>query len=211
VVQAPAPEGARPPQRVNARWVGCDRQADLALIGLDVGPMPYVARIAPVHIRPTIALSCGYDSMAGPPQLARTKDGQVQQMGSQGKPGEWQTTHVLGLDREGVLWTHETPWHGRSGGGLLARDTGWLIGVCLGYTIPPSPPGGIYVGLPTIHSFLTSCGCGRALGEVQAPALGHRIIQDGWVRPPLPRAIQAQPNRSNPRAAVAPGCPLPGG
>jgi hypothetical protein len=68
-----------------------------------------------------------------------------------------------------ATWGHDyktdtRPWHGRSGGGLIDKKHGYLVGVCSAYTGQSNHAermngeNGIYVSLPTIQKFLVKAG-----------------------------------------------------
>jgi hypothetical protein len=115
-----------------ARRIGINPEADLALIQLSAGPAKHVA---PVALTPTKAkhlLSVGYDEMRVP----STKQ-----------------ACTLLFTSQGIFFTRERPWHGRSGGALLDLDTGFVVGVVSGYETSP-PYAGIYVSQTAIRQFL---------------------------------------------------------
>jgi hypothetical protein len=119
-----------------ARRIGINPEADLALIQLSAGPAKHVA---PVALTPTKAkhlLSVGYDEMRVP----STKQ-----------------ACTLLFTSQGIFFTRERPWHGRSGGALLDLDTGYVVGVVSGYETTP-PYAGIYVSQTAIRQFLESRG-----------------------------------------------------
>jgi hypothetical protein len=125
----PSPQPG-PAQRIESRLLATDEAADLALIQVDVGPLPYVCPVAPATIRPGICLSVGFDSMQIPPQCRET--------------------HIIG-GQGCITTTREKPWHGRSGGALIDQQTGYLVGVVSGY----SRTEGIYVSHSAVLSFLS--------------------------------------------------------
>jgi hypothetical protein len=140
-----------------AELVAVDYQADLSLVRIDVGPLPYVCPPASPGTRPGRALSAGYDEMQWPatvrPATITRTDGQI-------------------------TFTRERPWHGRSGGSLIDADLGRLIGVVSGYDGPRASDArgnsngtkrnfaevarggnGIYVSHAAIVAFLQKSGC----------------------------------------------------
>lgn len=132
VLDVPVP-AAGPAKRAGIHLIDLDYDADLSLILLQDGPLPYVAPVAPAGHRPGAnVLSIGYDEMAWPAQQ---------------RPAA-----ILGAGA-GVTFTRERPGHGRSGGALLDADAGVLIGVVQGYEIA-GPRRGIYVSHATILRFL---------------------------------------------------------
>ena len=112
---------------------------DLALLQLNAGPLPYVSPVAPVGFKPRDCWSCGYDEMKTP---AKVRPATV--------VATWGGTYK----------TDTRPWHGRSGGGLIDKEKGYLVGVCSAYTGPSNRAevmrgeNGIYVSLPAIQRFL---------------------------------------------------------
>lgn len=138
VIDAPAPvPGAV--RTGGIRVVKVDYKADLVLIEVRTGPMPYVCWVAPKGFVPAACLSAGFDRMQ-----AR------------------QTVKTATVIRNSGTETHtaEQPWHGRSGGALIDRRTGRLVGVVSGYTAEPGRgfvPGvsyGVYSSLSSIHQFV---------------------------------------------------------
>lgn len=150
----PAPGAA---QKVGVQLLAVDHQADLSLIRLNAGPLPYVAPVAPSGARPAVCWSVGYDEMKLPPTM--------------------RVVRIKGYEGSRTL-TYERPWHGRSGGGLFAQQSGYLVGVVSGYTGPPTRhevfPGsvGIYASHSAILRFLNrhAPGQGVALGEQGLPS-----------------------------------------
>jgi hypothetical protein len=132
VLDVPVP-AAQGPKRVAIRLLDIDADADLSLIYLQDGPLPYVAPVAPAGHRPgTLILSVGYDGMRWPAQQ--------------------RVTTIVGF-APGVTFTRESPGHGRSGGALLDADAGLLIGVVQGYEVGGQRRG-MYVSHATILRFL---------------------------------------------------------
>jgi hypothetical protein len=132
------------PQSAKARVLSVDYRADLSLIELPAGPLPYVAPVAPPGYRPgNRIVAVGYDEMKQPPQK--------------------RPTQIL-REEGGIYWTIQRPWHGRSGGGLIDTERGWCVGVCHAYTGPPNHrelhrgAEGMYVSHQAICSFLRSAG-----------------------------------------------------
>src|SRR5262245_61724582 len=121
-LEAPWPTRTSGPMRAGVRLVAVSRGADLALVFLPVGPVPYFAPLPPEGHRPSAdCVSVGFD--AGKPQMRPAR---------------------VVSSRKGEVLTAERPWHGRSGGGLIERQTGYLVGICSGYTGGRGPrgPGG---------------------------------------------------------------------
>ena len=117
---------------------------DLSLIQLGIGPLPYVTPVAPPGHQPQgECWSVGFDEMRLPATV---------------RPAQ-----IIGQEGHDYL-TDRRPWHGRSGGALIEKRTGYLIGVTSGYTGPKNRaeifPGsaGIYVSLPAIQGFLQTAG-----------------------------------------------------
>jgi hypothetical protein len=145
---SPAPGQA---QRVESRLLALDSQMDLSLIEIDVGPLPYVCAVAPQGYRPGECISVGYDNMRLPPQKRPAH------IASQSGP---------------TTFTRERPWHGRSGGALIDRSRGYLVGVVSGY----SSTRGVYASHSAVLSFLARSRDGRgqplpvAPGRQQSPS-----------------------------------------
>lgn len=125
--------------------VGRTDDVDLSLLKLNVGPVPYVTPVAPVGHK-GIGADCwsiGFDEMRFP---VTQKPAKI--------VGAWGNNYK----------TDSRPWHGRSGGALIEKRTGYLLGVVSAYTDPRNHadyhPGehGIYVSLPAIHRFLAKAG-----------------------------------------------------
>ncbi len=141
VIDAPDPApGAL--KRGGNRLLAVDYQADLSLVEMQVGPLPYVCPVAPAGHRPGQLLSVGYDQMRWP---------------ATARPAT-----LLGSDAQ-HSYTREKPWHGRSGGALLDIASGTVVGVVSGYSeerrqlfaVEVTPQGrGIYVSHEAILRFL---------------------------------------------------------
>jgi hypothetical protein len=120
------------PLHVGTRVLAVDYAADLSLMELNAGPLAYVCPIAPAGFRPSVCLSVGYDEMRLPAQVRLAR--------------------ITGSDSE-MTYTRERPWHGRSGGALIDEQSGYLVGVVIGYEAPPNGRG-IYVSHASILSFV---------------------------------------------------------
>jgi hypothetical protein len=129
--------------------VAIDHDRDVSLLEMNRGPLPYVCPIAPAGHRPARLISAGYDEMHWPATV--------------------KAAHSVGGDARHT-YTRERPWHGRSGGGLIDAESGYLVGVVSGYTGPPAHvevyPGqvGIYVSHESVLAFI-----GRLPGQGAAP------------------------------------------
>jgi hypothetical protein len=167
-----------------------DSTIDLSLIRVNYGPLPYVAPVAPAGFNPGACLSIGYDEMA--------------------LPGQVRPASIVGY-RAGFTYTKERPWHGRSGGALIDRNTGYLVGVVSGYTGPRNHQEldgvhrGVYASHHSILSFLKKC---KAISYEDAPCSPK--CPNGQ----CPRAFEPNmPNVPNVRFALpeqwlpAPSCP----
>jgi hypothetical protein len=122
-----------PKRPTSSRLIAVDYDADLSLVELDEGPLPFVAPVAPDNYQlGKNIVAAGYDEMAFPPKQVIVH---IQSKGSK------------------VWWTAERPIPGRSGGGLIDADSGCLIGVCEGY-IPGGS--GMYIQIDVIHKFLST-------------------------------------------------------
>lgn len=124
---------------VTSTLVNVDYEADLSLVQLNVGPLDYKAPVAweGWHEWNHQILSAGYDEMK--------------------MPATMKEAHII-TERDGVYFTREKPWHGRSGGALIDTDKGVLVGVVSGYEMPyeSSRTRGVYVSLSAIQKFLKS-------------------------------------------------------
>lgn len=192
VLDVPHHSGAAP-RKVGPKLLAVDYQADLSLVLLPDGPLPYVSPVAPAGTRPRECWSAGYDEMQLPPGGPVVRSAQI--VGDNGQ----------------VTYTRGAPWHGRSGGALIDTATGQLVGVVGGYSSDrPIPSGagrrewvernatGFYASLEAIHQFLSR----HASGQVQAPAPEPRQRLPpgpGWDRPPAGRQLAPQ------------ACPVHGG
>jgi hypothetical protein len=116
------------------RLLAVDYALDLSLLELNDGPLDFVCPVAPAGHRPGRCLSVGYDEMRLPARRAAAS--------------------VIASDR-GITFTREIPWHGRSGGALIDRDAGCLIGVVQGYEVGGERRG-LYVSHEAILRFLKS-------------------------------------------------------
>jgi hypothetical protein len=172
VVNLPTPaQRGGAPIKARPRWVFWDRQADLALIELEYGPVPVVARIAPKGFQPSgSAWMYGY---GGSMQYAREQ-----------RPGEKVRASIAGSS-DGRFEVRPAPIPGRSGGGLVDRPSGYLIGVCSTRELDrlgrPTGIRGWYVNLETIQRF-----CDRAW-----PGGGQlSVMTPDAPRPMTPRPMQ---------------------
>lgn len=116
-----------------ARVIAYDAKRDLSLMEVDNGPFYYVP-VAPRGHRPGRCVTVGYDEMKWPVTC--------------------RAATVFKSDRL-TQWTHEPPWHGRSGGGLIDVDGRYLIGVVQAYTSPAGRPDkGLHASLESVHEFM---------------------------------------------------------
>jgi hypothetical protein len=148
---------AQGPLKVGVSLLAVDYEADLSLIRLNTGPIPYVCPVAPAGSKITKAWSAGWDEMRNMPVMLRP-------------------AHVLG-SRGAITFTQERPNHGRSGGALIGAsldsqgiEHSWLFGIVQGYDGPPRPqtgelyPGGkgMYASHDAILKFMTENRWGMA-------------------------------------------------
>lgn len=175
VVHAPHPQpGANQPAQ--GRCIAVDPSADLALVELNAGPLPYVCPVAPQGHAPGRLLSCGYDNLKWPSQkrTATLLGGSGQSFtylhsvsevdGDRvGEPDFYSCGRMMNEeDANNFSLTRELPWHGRSGGGLLDVDAGYLVGVVSGYrgtspkTWSETKPGaaGVYTSHAAVRRFV---------------------------------------------------------
>ncbi len=161
VVDVPDPTPAAV-KRGGTSLLAVDYQADLSLVEMQVGPLPYMCPVAPRGHQPGRLLSVGYDEMRW--------------------PANQRPATLLQSDRMNIF-TREKPWHGRSGGALIDQDSGYLIGVVSGYQeinlnqarLEVTPHGrGVYVSHEAILRFLAqypAAGTGRPwVSEQRGPA-----------------------------------------
>lgn len=136
------------PLRVGVDLVDVDYQADLSLILLHAGPLPFATGVAPRGYRPgQQIISCGYDSMKIPETV---------------RPAT--VLHV----NDGITFTREIPWPGRSGGGLIDEEKNLIFGVVQGYELD-GPREGMYVAHEVICDFLEKRGWKNRDGTQPAP------------------------------------------
>lgn len=121
-------------------------QDDVSLLRMNVGPVPFVSPVAPIGYAPDgDCWSAGFDAMRMPVHCKPAKI--VSQQGP-------------------VYLTDARPNHGRSGGSLIEKRSGYLVGVVSAYSGPQRNsqsdagdyvPGhhGIYASLTTIQRFLS--------------------------------------------------------
>lgn len=129
------------PQKVGIKLIALgDSQCDLALIKINYGPVHTVVPIAPKNHRITQeCMSMGFDSMQYPAQV---------------RPARIQKADQF------LYWTDSRPWHGRSGGALIEKSTGYLVGVCHAYTGPKNHAefhqgaNGLYINHTQVYNFL---------------------------------------------------------
>lgn len=116
-IEAPAPTSG-PSINGNLRCIDVDPANDLALLQMDIGPLPYVCPVAPAGAAyEKHCLSVGYDDAKTPPTM---------------RPA------TIVSQEGGRTLTRERPWHGRSGGAIIDERNGWLVGVVSGYSGPRS-------------------------------------------------------------------------
>ena len=143
-LDVPVPAAGQPKQ-ARIRLVAVDYQADLSLLVLEDGPVPFVLPVAAAGHRPSAAIwSAGYDEMRWPATAAPAT--------------------IIALSPS-TTYTRERPWHGRSGGALIDVEAGRLIGVVQGYETA-GPRRGMYVAHAEILRFLN-----RKQPPPQPPAL----------------------------------------
>ena len=163
LLDLPAPASG-PPQSPGVRLLCLDERADLALLELAAGPVPFVAPVATAPRRG--AWSVGFDEMAAPAVIRPAHEVST---------GELRTT------------TLERPWHGRSGGALLS-DSGELVGICSAYTGPSDhreveePFRGVYSSQQAIVVFWERC---RSGGGTPQPF--HDLKSPPWPAVPFLR------------------------
>ena len=144
-VDAPFPRPG-PPRKVGVQLVGLARsgEGDLAVIQIQDGPFPYVAEVAPADLSPGPCWSIGYDEMRGT-ALKRPAS-------------------IVGQAGQNTTLTRERPWHGRSGGGLIDAQTGYLVGIVSAYEGPSNRAElanghhGVYASHGAIWRFLRKTG-----------------------------------------------------
>ena len=121
------------PEQARIRLMAVDYQADLSLVELEDGPLPFVLPVAPPGHRPGNAIwSVGYDEMRWPATAVPAT--------------------ILAVSGS-TTFTRERPGHGRSGGALIDADAGRLIGVVQGYETAGQRRG-MYVAHAVILRFL---------------------------------------------------------
>ena len=168
VIDMPHPSPGSP-SKVGIQLIACGRTSvnDLSLVKINSGPMPYVTPVMSANERPSgECWSVGYDEMKMPAQC---------------RPAKIVRSNI---SSSGIITTDARPWHGRSGGGLIDKATGKLIGVCSAYSGPSNHkeyhPGynGIYVSHETIVRFLVQ---NKVMQEQpQLPSQPFQIQQRGF-------------------------------
>jgi len=157
-IDAPCPRpGQQQQEGTGVRVMKVDHNADLCLIRLPVGPLPFFAPVGTVQPRPGTALQAvGHARMAWPANVA--------------------TVHVV--DLEGP-WTHtrEHPTPGDSGGPLIDGG-GNLVGTCTGYEAGGGRRG-MYVNLATIRRFMGLDGAPAGGPGPRSPAPSPRQLGFG--------------------------------
>jgi hypothetical protein len=184
VIDAPDPSpGAM--KRGGTRLLAVDYQADLSLVEMQVGPLPYACLVAPRGHQPGRLLSVGYDEMRWPA---------IQRPAT-----------LLGSDPQ-HSFTREKPWHGRSGGALIDLDSGYLVGVVSGYRevnerqapIEVTPQGrGVYVSHDAILRFLQRYSAPAPNAPI-APNPGRPWVseyQGPRIGPPYPGGLCPMPGK----------------
>lgn len=151
VLDTPCPDRAGLPRKVGITLLALDYDTDLSLLELRDGPLPYVAPVAPPDHHPGRLVSCGYDEM---------------KPSAPGMPQVYQA-HVVEVSGK-TTFTQERPWPGRSGGGLIDVDNGYLCCVATGYEVVGRRRG-IYVRLAAVQQFLTAHGYGWLISGSEEP------------------------------------------
>lgn len=180
VIDAPMPERVNVGQGVGIEVLAVSpaEERDLALLLMHAGPMPYVCPVpnaAEYRISGDL-ISAGYDEM---------------------KPRTVRPAQIIAVE-DPWIYTHQKPWHGRSGGGLIDRQTGMLIGIVSSYEAEPgAAPGqvgnrGKYASRRSILAFLQG-----ATGAGQSRQLARPRIQP-----------QSQPFFGAAPSRGAPPCPM---
>jgi hypothetical protein len=141
----------------HARLVKIDYRLDLSLLELPDGPLPFVCPVALEGTRATECITAGYPEMRMP-MSAIPAD--VVPCPFEGYPDAW-----------AVTWTRQRPREGRSGGALIDRRTGCLVGVTQGY-LTQAPYRGMYVSLSAVRKFLYGGDAPRA--EQRPIVMEHR-------------------------------------
>jgi len=142
---------------VGSILVKVDYKEDLSLVQLNEGPLDFVAPVAfdGWHEWNHRIISVGYDQMKLP---ATVKE-----------------AHILSEDAQ-RYYTTEKPIPGRSGGGLIDSERGYLIGVCQGFEAG-NKGRGLYINLPTVQRFL------RQAFNRPEPKKGTAPLQPIWNPP----------------------------
>lgn len=180
------PAGVEPKKGAGSKVLSISNHADVALIRYNFGPLPYVTPVAPAGLKPGECLSVGFDKSEIPPRV--------------------KVAHILNSDSVRTM-TREVPWHGRSGGALIDKRTGYLVGVVSAYTGNGNRhddgradvlPGreGVYASHEAILHLLT-----HAKGLPEGFKIGGSVLPDlaAAPAPSLRREIAAAnriPNRS---------------
>ena len=118
-----SPKGTALPKLLGKpKLLSVNHVSDLVLIYLPMGPLPYIAHVAPPGMKLVgrSVLSVGFDEMKETPTLAMDK--------------------IKGADRDWIT-TFGHPWYGRSGGALLDTESGFLVGVTHGFFVVRGPGG----------------------------------------------------------------------
>jgi hypothetical protein len=179
-IKAPTPTQPGSDPRRGSRLIAIDKNLDLSLVEMSVGPLPYWCQVAPRGTQPGVCFSVGFDNGKMPPQV--------------------RTANIIGTDPWGRTVTREPPWHGRSGGALIDQRTGYLVGVVHGYdqASPDSPPrNGLYVSHQAVLSFLARNGI-RDFAPVSPQIVQRRaprVIDDEDIREQQQRPIRGLPSQ----------------
>ena len=138
MIDCPWPTSGRTEKGRGARRVvrvGNMESDDLALIELDDGPLPFVCPVASGEPKPRECLSVGYSDMQWPAEKIPV---------------------TVRWHQDTMYLTQGYPKHGQSGGALIDRHSGQLVGVVSGYEWDGAngPYRGRFVDLETIRAFL---------------------------------------------------------
>lgn len=173
----------RNPQKAGITILAVRFSTDLSLLQLNAGPLPYVTPIAPRTFKPGRLLSVGYDNMKLPAQVKEAT--------------------VLASNAENT-WTREKPWHGRSGGGLIDAQAGYLVGVVHGYEVdtPTRKGRGVYVSHAAILKFVDDYNRGAIRYVAPRAASPNAFLEQA----PLQVSPRAPPSLLRSPAGSLSGC-----
>lgn len=178
--------------------VGRTEINDVSVFLVNVGPVSYVSPVAPPGHRPDPdCWSAGFDELKFPAHCRPAK--------------------IVGAHDANSYLTDARPWHGRSGGALIEKKTGYVVGVVSGYSMSPQEAA-MAMRNPKYMRPQAAEYAQNAHGSYASLSAIHDIlVQAGVEEPGARRAPQADPFgpqqkriQQGPQDCPGGNCPPPG-